>query len=427
MNRRWMAWPLIAALLISLPSVYAWASEADANTVEEEWDASEPDGLRSAESGGAGADGMSSEAASGEPAPVERSEYSEDETAEQQPEDGMESEDEPALKEEPALEGGSEADLRLTISILGDSISAYADWSSGAAADTSNSTIRDSAVYYTAEDMPVESLWWYRAAEELDARILVNNSWSGSCVYGVSEYAGPGTEGYGERCVNLHDDTGENAGEEPDIIAVFMGSNDLTFSCMTLGNASSVAYDALIHVTDSGVTYTSPKSTAEAFAIMLDKITRRYPNAEIYCFTCLARRESVPAWTALLEGLNDTIRTVAAHYGAYLVDIYTQSGITREGDVFDAYMMDRLHPNEAGMEAIAEVFVSAVRQHTPAMPVAPPAVPGDANGDGTADGFDAVRILQYTVGLTEAPDKDAADMDRDGEIGPADAALILSQ
>ncbi len=271
------------------------------------------------------------------------------------------------ISEEP--EASSADPDRLTISILGDSNSAYYGWSEGAAADTTNSTIRDSEVYFEESDIAVENMWWYIAAQELGAEILVNNSWSGSCVFGPNEpYAGEGTDGCGSRSVNLHDDTGENAGEEPDIIVIFLGTDDCTFHWTTIGSAAQVDHETLITETADGVYYEEPTNSAEAYAIMLDKITRRYPNASVFCMTVLPRRDANIYQRTVVEAMNDIICTEAERYGAVVIDIYEDSGITSEIRSFDHYMMDLLHPNEAGMARIAEMLVSAVQDTVPAQP-----------------------------------------------------------
>jgi hypothetical protein len=75
-------------------------------------------------------------------------------------------------------------DTRKTISILGDSISTYSNYSNGTASSTTNSTIKNGVVYYPRSgfDVTAESTWWHQAAQELEMDILVNNSWSGSCL-----------------------------------------------------------------------------------------------------------------------------------------------------------------------------------------------------------------------------------------------------
>ena len=63
--------------------------------------------------------------------------------------------------------------------------------------------------------------------------------------------------------------------------------------------------------------------------------------------------------------MNNIIRTEAARYGAIVVDVYRDSGITSEISCFDRYMMDLLHPNEAGMALIANLLVSEIREAEP--------------------------------------------------------------
>ena len=95
----------------------------------------------------------------------------------------------------------------------------------------------------------------------------------------------------------------ENAGEEPDIIVIQKGFNDFSYGKSTLGAGQVIDYDALI--LENG--YGTPKTTMEATVIMLDKITKRYPNAEIYMFTHFKRVGQSSSDTALMEKLNKYI------------------------------------------------------------------------------------------------------------------------
>lgn len=115
-----------------------------------------------------------------------------------------------------------------TISILGDSISTFENVSNGTAADTTNSTIRNDAVYYSSGNVSSFGVtqadtWWRQTADVLGMRVLVNNSWSGSRVINFTDGTG---SAYVGRCQNLHDNTGSNSGETPNIIAIYMGTND---------------------------------------------------------------------------------------------------------------------------------------------------------------------------------------------------------
>ena len=246
-----------------------------------------------------------------------------------------------------------------TISILGASISTYAGTSNGDAADYTNSTIWNNAKYYphaVVSDVTLYDTWWMQAVADLGLRLLVNNSWSGSALL----HERNGTAGaYVDRCVQLHDNTGENAGEVPDIIGIQMGTNDFQYYKETLGTAD-IDYDALIHQNDDGTyTYAMPKTSLEAAAIVLHKISVRYPKAEVYYLNVSQR---VDGTDTLIRTFNADLKQVVEHFGAHIVDIYG-SAITMAD--FDTYIGDgKAHPNKLGMDAYTEAFKRAVIENT---------------------------------------------------------------
>jgi hypothetical protein len=242
-----------------------------------------------------------------------------------------------------------------TISILGNSISTYTGVSNNAAY---NATLSGGAVYYTEGRLGIyqEDTWWQQAIDTLDLELIVNNSWSGSCVFNTRS----GTVGaYVNRSVQLHN----NEGEEPDIIAVYLGTNDFCNYKSTLGSAADIDYSSLISETEDGYAYASPTTAAQAYAIMLHKAAVRYPAAEIYCFTLLPQKISGTDVT-LLEQFNRTISEIATHFGAFVVDLYHDSGIKNDGN-FGFYVADNnLHPGPAGMDAITGCFVSSILENS---------------------------------------------------------------
>ena len=159
-----------------------------------------------------------------------------------------------------------------TLSILGASMSTYTGISNN---PDYNSTIGNNAVYYTAGKHGVyaDDTWWMQVCSDMGLRLLVNNSWSGSSLL----HERNGTVGaYVDRCVQLHN----NAGEDPDIIAIQMGTNDFQYYKDTLGTAD-IDYSALITENGDGTyTYSTPVTSLEAAAIVLHKISVRYPNAD---------------------------------------------------------------------------------------------------------------------------------------------------
>lgn len=246
-----------------------------------------------------------------------------------------------------------------TVSILGDSISTYTDISNGAAADTANSTIRDNVLYYTPGTWGVylEDTWWHKAFSRLGLTLLVNNSWSGSCLLNPRF----GTVGaYADRCVQLHND---HTGEEPDYIAIFMGTNDYSYFGTTLGTAEEIDYDTLITETPEGTAYKDPVTSCEAYAIVLDKIRKRYPKAKVFCMSLLPRRENNPEGLPQPVAFNQSLAAVNTRFGCVTVDLFSD-GISPAGEVFDSYFADcRVHPGVKGMEFIATRFAKAFEMH----------------------------------------------------------------
>ena len=247
------------------------------------------------------------------------------------------------------------------LSVLGASICTYEGVSNDA---TTNSTIGSNAVYYTAgrNGVYLNDTWWKQSADQLGMELLVNNSWSGSCVFSTSA----GTAGaYVDRCVQLHKDTGDTP-EDPDVIAIHqMAHNDfskfMSDPSIRMGTAAEINYETLITGSEGAYTYAEPTTVAEAYAIMLHKISQRYPDAEVYCFTLMQRRNLFPDQTAALEQFNDSLKTIAEHFGAYVVDLYDDSGITTSVDSASYYFNnDLLHPTPGGMDAIAGCFVSSL-------------------------------------------------------------------
>ena len=231
------------------------------------------------------------------------------------------------------------------LSILGDSISTMG----GVSNNTEyNSTIGKNAIYYSGSNYDVTraDTWWQQAIDTLGMELCVSNAWSGSCIFDPTPKA---STAYMDRCVQLHND---HTGEEPDIIAVYLGTNDAGTYPDTVGKAADINYDTLIVEGANGYTYADPQTASEAYAIMLHKISQRYPDAEVYCFTIVNRNT-----------FNDTIRTIAKHFGAYVVDLYQKSGLV-VNHANDKLFMQGWHPTAQGMDAITNCFLSAIYENS---------------------------------------------------------------
>lgn len=254
----------------------------------------------------------------------------------------------------------------LTISILGDSISTFENVSSGTGANIYNSTIGNNAVYYYTSGtfgVQLEDTWWMQTTRQLGMRLLVNNSVSGSTVFSDRDWPGNQYKAYLDRSQNLHDDVGENSGEEPDIIAIYMGTNDFTDN-PTLGTAVTDPTTLITENGDGTYSYSTPTTLAEAYSIMLYRVTKRYPDAEIYCFSLLPRQGQTETEAERMAQYSAVFQTTAQAYGAYFVDVYHDSGITADSDNAAWYMGNLLHPNCAGMDALTNTFVSALLRNS---------------------------------------------------------------
>ena len=278
------------------------------------------------------------------------------------------------------------------ISVIGDSISSYLGWSDITAAGNMNSTMIGEPYYGPAgsdsicETLNLYDTWWMQFAKRTGAEILVNNS---SNMSGVFSDRGNATLNrllaYKERAVNLHDDTGENAGTDPDIIAVYIGSNEAAVTKTSLyGSVDAIDFDTLItENVDGTYTYAEPKTVAEAYSIMLHKMQTRYPDAEIYVFNILPNSGAgagyAPNSTALLNAmktrlgqaykLNKMIEGVAEHFDVKVVKNFEGFNNDADGDTKvtaeeqEAFMnlfYEGPHPNEEGFDVITESFLEAI-------------------------------------------------------------------
>ena len=224
-----------------------------------------------------------------------------------------------------------------TVSICGDSISTFTGY------------IPD---YYSkfypemGEITRVEDTWWMQVLERTGMELCRNASYSGSTVSGQSQDNGDGRFACGNcRVLDLAGDEGE----DPDVILILMGANDL-LTDIPLG-----AYDGVSPVEEGYI-----KTFSEAYALMLDKMLERYPQTEIYCCTIA----EVGRWNEAGEGYSYTnvhsttakdynawIKAVANAKGVSVIDVY-ECGITAEN--IRQYTSDGTHPNPAGAKLIAD-------------------------------------------------------------------------
>lgn len=249
-----------------------------------------------------------------------------------------------------------------TISILGDSISTFANVSCADASLTSNSTIKNNRLYFTDGRLGVSinDTWWKQAIDKLGGEILVNNSYSNSMVFDPVDNAH--SQAYLDRCVNLHDNTGENSGEEPDIIIVYMGINDFSYHKTQLGSYSDINFNALISSNADKTTYAQPTTSCEAYAIMLHKIKTRYPDAEVFCFNFPAKKTTTPEDVPIFNNYNKSIELICDYFGCNLVDLHASFNDASESN--ETFFYDGIHPNKNGMDVITNAFIESFYKYS---------------------------------------------------------------
>ena len=239
------------------------------------------------------------------------------------------------------------------ISILGDSISSYPNVSNGTMAATTNSTIENNPYWYNRDKKHLDSwtkTYWGRMIEKYEMSLCVNNSASSGW---LTQDNGDTRPAGITRCVQLHDDTGEDAGTEPDIIAAYLGTNDLINS-VEVGELTDDTYSS---VKDAEGNYITPTTFTEGYIIMMDKMVERYKNADIFCFTLLPTSATANN-TDLRSEYNARIRAIAEHYEATVVDIAENSGITN--DNYKANF-EGSHPLYQYIYKVSRVFENALK------------------------------------------------------------------
>jgi len=195
-----------------------------------------------------------------------------------------------------------------SVSILGDSYSTYEGYV----------TPSTNELWYYAKNKPertdvadVRQTWWHQLISEKGWRLCVNNSYSGATI----SYTGYDGNDYRDRSFNTRmGDLGT-----PDIIFIFGATND------------SWAGSPMGEYKYEGIRKADLYEFRPALAHMLDWMTKRYVNTEIYFLLNSDLRESV----------NESVKTICAHYGVKVIalkDIHKISG----------------HPSVKGMRQIAE-------------------------------------------------------------------------
>lgn len=223
-------------------------------------------------------------------------------------------------------------------SILGDSISTLDGYNP-----------KGYRVFYSGDNCvksgvsKMEDTWWDKVIGFFGGELLVNNSWSGSRVTKLKDKEQLFPSGCSdERTAALHVND-----VKPDVILVYLGTNDWAFGAKT-GNETRILGEDSNELFD------------EAYDSMLKKLKSNYPESEIWCCTlcetCISNRPDFKfphkyAGTHI-EEYNEIIRDIARRNGCRLIDLYEYKM------AYDS--IDGSHPTSAGMNTIATMVIRSI-------------------------------------------------------------------
>ena len=224
------------------------------------------------------------------------------------------------------------------ISILGASIETLEGWNPPGY-----------AVFYTKERSRLsrictpEDTWWGKVIAQLGGTLLINNAWSGSRATRLPNADGDFPSACSiERTGALH-----NEHVAPDVILVHIGGNDFGYGVpirrRTFQKGNKMEFFSC------------------AYRMMLRRLRRNYPNAEIWCMgigrTYMSARPEF-VFPENFGGVpcadyNREIERLAHHYGCAYINLYQRG-------TYDT--IDGTHPTYEGMGMLANLVLREISQ-----------------------------------------------------------------
>lgn len=190
-----------------------------------------------------------------------------------------------------------------------------------------------------------EDTWWMQVITAYEGNLCVNNSYSGSLVCGMDFPSATHLLRHSELHCNIGSywfscQTGHMNRTlcktliQPDVIIVYVGTNDWVFR-----SEINDAEDKM--------------NFRYAYALLLRKLQKKYPNARIICTTLFQSDDAVPDALHPIAEYNAVIRQSANNCGCMLADIAA----------YDAFVetIDGIHPTYQGMRTISELFLKSIQ------------------------------------------------------------------
>ncbi len=204
------------------------------------------------------------------------------------------------------------------LSILGDSISTYKGVSND---EKANATLFYNPWFYCLP-FPAEKTYWHRVLDEFSMTLCVNNSWSGGNLSGADNP---------DSGVNRARYLSRDDGDEPYVIIVFMGTNDL-----------GRGVDISVFEKDYRTT--------------LKIIKEDHPTAKVFCINVPDRDIFLHARAkAFCNSIEGAVCEMGENF--FLVDLFNSR---LNNDFYYMNTRDGLHPDEDGMKYIADIVIEAI-------------------------------------------------------------------
>ena len=228
-------------------------------------------------------------------------------------------------------------EYKIKFSVLGDSLSTFEGVS-----EPFDASFYCNGMKYESGVIAVSDTWWGQVIERLGGELLVNNSISGSTVYKHPDYEIPSYGCSDERTSSL-----DRAGERPDVVMVFMGTNDWGYGIIPRDNGEEGKTAPIFSL---------------AYEEMLGKLKKNYPEAEIWCITPFVgvcnRKEGFSFPYSFggrhIREYRDVICECAEKFGCVLIDLYSCP------DAIDT--VEGFHANKDGMRVIADFVINSVKE-----------------------------------------------------------------
>ena len=202
----------------------------------------------------------------------------------------------------------------------------------------------------------MEKTWWYRLVYSYmqNAVLDMNLSFSNSTVTQNTDSGHTDQYWYGhDFCSRFIECSGMG---RPDIILIHGGTNDyghnygeeLAFGYEMRGPAPSLdVFEGIFEIADASSTIAQAErldysTFCTSYTKLLRMMKLRYPDVKIVCII----GDSVSA------GIQTSIRTIAEHYGAKVVDLLAVNGF-RDTVYQTKYDAGHVHPDANGMDFIA--------------------------------------------------------------------------